>query len=389
MVKEQVRLIEEDVYKENIPENSSGKNEERIYFPELDGLRFLAFILVFIHHQSLFGNILYISKIKGYGWVGVDLFFALSAFLFTKLLTAEYYKTHSISFKKFYLRRIFRIWPLYFVFIGFAVSYFIFYSNGELSKNIYLRIFGLVAFSDNIFTALKGYNPLPYTSHLWTIAYEEQFYVFIPLVIWLLVRASAKTKVISLISVLLIFFGIRHALIVMNIPHPAIWVLPVTHFESIIFGIVVGFGGFDFLLKVFKPLTLGMISILFITIVCILPSVNVISSWLHVSYLCVGIFTSLVLFSVLKSDILKTVFSLRVFVFLGKRSYGLYVYHLLGNGVAEYIIKKIPAIPSNTLADFLYSLTFTIIAAIVSYSLIEKPFLKLKRKFEVVISRPI
>lgn len=389
MANEQVRLDEEDLRNENKPENSKGKIEERIYFPELDGLRFLAFLLVFIHHQSLFSNVPYLSTLKEFGWVGVDLFFALSAFLFTKLLIAEYYKTHSISFKKFYLRRIFRIWPIYFVFIGFSLACFVLLRNGELSKNINLRLIGLFAFSDNIFTAIKGYNPLPWTSHLWTIAYEEQFYLFIPLVIWLLVRKSLKVKVTALISISLVFFGIRQAFILKNIPHPAIWVLPVTHFESIILGIVVGFGGFDFLLKRIKPMILGLVSILFLTIVCILPDVYVISSWLQVSYVCIGIFTSLALFSVLKSNILKALFSINVFVFLGKRSYGLYVYHLLGNGVASFIIKNISSIPSNSLAAFMYSLTFTIVASVVSYNVLEKPFLKLKKRFEVINSRPI
>lgn len=62
------------------------KDIDRIYFPELDGLRFFAFILVFIHHNSLFSHIPYLLVLRTNGWIGVDLFFVLSAFLFTKLL---------------------------------------------------------------------------------------------------------------------------------------------------------------------------------------------------------------------------------------------------------------------------------------------------------------
>lgn len=364
------------------------KNIKRIYFPELDGLRFFAFLLVFIHHHSLFSKIPYLSILHTDGWVGVDLFFALSAFLFTKLLIIEFEKTKKIDFRKFYLRRLFRIWPIYFLFIGFSAALYLFI-NESIGYNIGIRIIGLFTFSDNIMTAIYGYNPLPYIAHLWTITYEEQFYIFIPIIILLLVQASFKRKLIIAISIFILFNGIRFALIAYNVPHPAIWVLPITHFESIILGIIIGFGGFDFFLKRIKPFMIGLIGILFFVLLCLLPDINNISYWLIVSYTFVGISTSMVLLSVLKSDYLKIFFSKKLFVFLGKRSYGLYVYHLLGNGVASVMIKEIPGLPSNSLASFIYSLTFTIIVSIISYKLIETPFLKLKKKFEVIISRPI
>ena len=315
------------------------------------------------------------------------MFFSLSAFIFTKLLIAEYDKTRTINFKKFYTRRIFRIWPIYF-FIGFSVSLYDF-SNGTISNNIGIRIFGLFAFSDNIMTAIYGYNPLPYVAHLWTIAYEEQFYIFIPIIILLLIRSSFKAKVISLIAVFILFNLIRLVLIINNVSALVIWVLPVTRFESIILGMDISFGGFDFLLKRLNPLTIGLIGILFFILLYLLPPIDKTSYWLIALYLFVGISTSLVLFPVSNSNYLKTIFSNKIFVYLGKRSYGLYVYHFLGNGVAAYMILHIPGIPSNYLSSFIYSLSFTVIASIISYKIIETPFLKLKKKFEVVISRPI
>jgi len=374
---------------EILKKSDKDKNIERIYFPELDGLRFFAFLLVFVHHHSLFAKIPYLSILHTNGWIGVDLFFALSAFLFTKLLIAEYNKTKTISFKKFYLRRIFRIWPIYFLFIGFSVALYIFFFKGSIGNNIGIRIIGLFTFSDNIMTAIYGYNPLPFIAHLWTITYEEQFYIFIPIIILLLVRSSFKKKLISVISIFILFNGIRFALIANNVPHPAIWVLPITHFESIVLGIVIGFGGIDFLLKRIRPLMFGLIGIFFFILLCFLPNLDNISYWLIVSYSFVGISTSMVLFSVLNSNYLKEFFSKELFVFLGKRSYGLYVYHLLGNGVASFMIAKISIIPSNSLASFLYSLSFTVIVSIISYKVIETPFLKLKKRFEVIISRPI
>lgn len=366
----------------NVIENNKDINIERIYFPELDGLRFFAFLFVFIHHHSLFSNI------KTNGWVGVDLFFVLSAFLFTKLLITEYSKTRKISFKKFYIRRIFRIWPVYFLFIGFSVALY-FLLNGTLSSYIAMRIVGLIAFSDNIMTAIYTWNPLPYTVHLWTIAYEEQFYIFVPIIIYFLVRSSNRTK-LSFIIVFFILFNLIRLIIIANTTDSTsiIVMLPITRFESLFLGIIVGFNGFNFMLKKINSLVIGLIGILFFVLIYLPPLFNP-SYWIIIQYTFVGLSTSMILFSVLNNNFLKTLFSYKIFVFLGKRSYGLYVYHLLGNGIATYMISHVSVLPSNSYFSFIYSLTITVVLSIISYRVIETPFLKLKKKFEVIISRPI
>ncbi len=360
---------------------------ERIYFPELDGLRFFAFLLVFIYHHILFSTIPCLSFLFINGWIGVDLFFVLSSFLFTKLLIAEYKKNNTISFKKFYIRRIFRIWPIYFLSIVFSLSY-IFLQHQEISKYIGIRIIGMFTFSDNILSSIYGFNPMFSVSHLWTISYEEQFYICIPIIILLLVRSSTKTKVLSLMLTLIVFNTIKFMLIANHITKLAILMLPITRFESIIFGIVMGFGGMDILLKKINQNILSVMSILFFVLICHIPRYDNISYWLIVSPL-VGMSTSLLTYSVLNTSFFKKVFTHKVLAFLGKRSYGLYVYHLFCNALANYMIKSIPTIPSSPLASFFYSLSFTILASIVSYKIIETPFLNWKKKFEVVTSRPI
>src|ERR1700753_1939834 len=105
--------------------------QRRFYQPELDGLRFYAFLGVFICHTLPFDGALYrkfhlpLPALWGAaakaGACGVDLFFALSAFLITSLLLRERQETGSVSLPRFYLRRILRIWPLYFLVIGVGV----------------------------------------------------------------------------------------------------------------------------------------------------------------------------------------------------------------------------------------------------------------------------
>jgi peptidoglycan/LPS O-acetylase OafA/YrhL len=244
---------------------------ERFYFPELVGLRFLAFLLVFFHHHPLLAKLPYVWIINQYGWIGVDLFFVLSAYLFTRLLIAECNKKGSISFPKFYIRRIFRIWPIYFLIIGIQLLLL----NQPINHYEGIRIIGMLTFCDNIMTAIMGYNPLPFLGHLWSITYEEQFYIFIPIVILLLFRSSHKIRLITFFIIFLLFSFIRLVYIARNVPHPAIWTLPVTHFESILLGIVIGFGGFNFLIKKINPLIIGFFGVFFFLLLYRLPNIYV------------------------------------------------------------------------------------------------------------------
>lgn len=366
------------------------KNEAaRIYFPELDGLRFFAFLLVFIHHHHLFTHVPVLHLLQDFGWIGVDLFFVLSAYLFTKLLVTEQQRTGTISFKKFYLRRVFRIWPIYYLFVAFAALYYIYVVHASFLPEPTRRLLGLISFTDNFITAGAGYNPLPFCSHLWTVGYEEQFYLFIPMIILLMVRASSKTRLITAISVFVVFNAIRAWMIAQQIPHPAVWVLPFTHFESILLGIIIGFGGLDVLLGKLKANTMFVAGLLLFILLCSLPGLANISYWLVLSYSIVGLSAALILYAVLKGKGLQHFFSKPVFVFLGKRSYGLYIYHLMCNGLVDIAAIKFPALPSGPLPLFIYSLLLTILVSVISYRLIETPFLQLKKKFEVIVTRPV
>ena len=142
---------------------------------------------------------------KGGGHLGVVLFFVLSGFLITLLLLKERELKHEINFKKFFMRRLLRIWPLYFLFITFVIFVFHGYENLKQvmsnSNEVVLLYFLILP---NV--AISGIGTIPYIAHLWSIGVEEQFYL-----IWPFLFKKLKNKWI-LIFLFLIFTQVSHPL---------------------------------------------------------------------------------------------------------------------------------------------------------------------------------
>src|SRR5215467_2966167 len=124
--------------------NEKKEQKGKVFFPNLDGLRFICFLSVFLFH-SFATNYQYIKGaplyrfVKGFlvanGNLGVNFFFVLSGFLITYLLFAEKEKYSKISIRNFYIRRILRIWPLFYfcVFFGFVIFPILKHAFGEVS----------------------------------------------------------------------------------------------------------------------------------------------------------------------------------------------------------------------------------------------------------------
>src|ERR1051325_4991551 len=98
--------------------------QQRLYYPQLDGLRFFAYFFVLLSHypdptQYFESSALRVvlGKLHDFGWLGVDLFLVLSSFLIFSLLIEERARTKTLGVRAFYTRRALRIWPLYFPFL--------------------------------------------------------------------------------------------------------------------------------------------------------------------------------------------------------------------------------------------------------------------------------
>lgn len=163
-----------------LPE-SAVKDASRHYIPTLDGWRAVAILLVIFHHDSLhtfaslhkIGHVITFGVFT-YGYVGVDVFFAISGLLICTLLLNEEQKSGRIDLRAFYIRRAFRIIPP-------ALSYLAVLAILGACRSIPVRPvdwWGALLFFRN-YTHPAGFLGY-YTNHYWSLSLEEHFYLFLP-----------------------------------------------------------------------------------------------------------------------------------------------------------------------------------------------------------------
>ena len=182
-------------------EKSAEAKGSRYYRPELDALRFFAFLCVFIFHRMDYVEIdpvrdLWLARLGNIGPFGVPVFFLLSAFLITELLLRERERTGRIHIQAFYMRRILRIWPLYFlVFFGLAFLNHFVPGTGTDDPLAWLAF---TFFTGNWYILRHGWIAGS-VDPLWSISVEEQFYIVIPVL-----AAFAGRKAVVVVSWILL-----------------------------------------------------------------------------------------------------------------------------------------------------------------------------------------
>ena len=349
----------------------------RFFRPELDVLRFLAFSLVYLDHLGPDDPASPLSIVKG-GVFGVPLFFALSAYLITELLFREKDATGTVHLRAFYTRRILRIWPLYLaaLFAGFILSRLIPGTSPVSVKELaaYLLLSG------NWYTVLHTYLPLGF-GVLWSIGVEEQFYLLWPSFVRALSRkavliACAAVWVLSQIAVAVACFR--------SAPEHAVWCSTLSQMQYFAIGAAI-----SILMRGRVPkfgvatriaLVLAGLSLFFLN--------HKLTE--YAPYLFAGAGTVLVFLGFLGAPLTSKVGGL---LYLGKISYGLYIFHLPVMLLLEYaalrLLRHHVLLPHEiNLLAFIFGLPLTILISHLSYKYFEMPFLKLKERFEIVRSRP-
>jgi peptidoglycan/LPS O-acetylase OafA/YrhL len=355
---------------------------QTLYLPELDGLRFVAFLLVFVHHlprpASAVG-----AFIHDQGWVGVHIFLFLSAYLLTGILRSEQELKGVIAIKRFLIRRALRIWPLYFTFAGLAVLWTI--ARTGASSHL-PHILGLALFAENWVSGALGYSTVAYTAHLWTISLEEQFYLLLPLALArCLASPRPRALTIVVVALWLVFVAARAVAVVVDAPDLWIWT-SLFSADALLLGTWLGARRASVSQPWSKAVCLA-VGAFALASPGLLPSLDR-SGWQQVpAYTFIAMGAALVCVASVGSAGLRPILASSVARYLGKISYGLYVFHLLTIHVAEGVARRV----GSNAWWFIALLAFVLTVAIstVSYSVLEKPFLRFKRRFEVIQTRPL
>lgn len=371
---------------------SPGRNSDQVFYhPELDVLRFLAFLAVFFHHALPRDAELYIRNgfspaltqlvlaVKGAGAYGVDLFFALSAYLITELLLREHAKRGTFSVSAFYIRRALRIWPLYFVFLALTIFIIPTMFSDERFGPMYMVSFAF--FFGNWVSAAYGL-PFSVASPLWSISVEEQFYIAWPLLLLLFGVHRIKHLAIVLLAIAL---GTRIFLAQYAAEHPAVWCNTFARLDPIALGAILAFvlgGRAPQIKRAFRLLMIGVAVAGFLLVAVYLKQDGPSSI---ATYSVTAVASIVLLIAVLQSDARLLRFPpFSWLVYLGRISYGLYVFHLLAIALAgQVLIIPLLGIQANFEIRLLLAFVLTVLLATISYVWLEQPFLKLKERFSM------
>lgn len=360
----------------------------KTYFPNLNPLRFLAAAMVVIFHIELYKkiydipNLFHLPFFKIVGKLSVVLFFVLSGFLITSLLLKEKEKHQRINFKNFYLRRIFRIWPLYFlilIFGFFIIPHFPYWSEipdpafRPVSDSFWEKLLLYIFILPNL--AVSYFGEITGTSQSWSLGTEEQFYLFWPFFI-----AFFRTRLILTMVFLLIFYwtvklGLGNAVSLDSRIRiiSGFWAL--FNINCMAIGGIFATLYFDQYTKLLKVLYNKYV--FFAVIFWLLTSLAMGIHYGFFHYEVYSILFGVIILNLACNPIYSKTLEYPSLNYLGSISYGIYMYHPV---ILPLAIITGKYFDSNFV---IYAMTFggTFVISALSYEYFEKTFLKLKNKF--------
>ncbi|MFN8277106.1 MAG: acyltransferase [Chitinophagales bacterium] len=372
--------------------------QKKIYFENLDGLRFLCFFSVFLFHSfytevpEVLHSPMYRfvkNDVFGNGNLGVNFFFVLSGFLITYLLIEEKKLNGQINVPFFWLRRILRIWPLFyfcvaFGFFGFPLlKHFFGQTPHETATLPYF-----LTFLNNFEFISKGPPDASTLGVLWSVAVEEQFYLVWPVVLYFLPVRQFWIAFVSVIGASLLFRFLN--------PDP---ILYEHHTLSCIGDMAIGALGAWLMLE-FPPFHQWVnrwpkwaITLLYVCFLVVflfrdemqeaMPAIQVVER---------ALIAVMMLFIILEQTFAQhswfKMSQFKVISYLGKITYGLYCLHFIGILIAITISRLLHLndhVWEVLVLDTAMALMITLGISFISYSYFEKPFLKLKDRFAFIL----
>ncbi len=380
------------------------QEETKTYFQNLDGLRFFAFFAVFVNHSmaclGYYNKVpLFISFRKQFlmnGDLGVNFFFVLSGFLITYLLLQEKQTHQKINIKNFYIRRVLRIWPLYFFIIALCLFVFPMFEL-KLPKHfpIDVDLRGInpwlyVTFIGNVDYLLHGINNV-LIGVLWSVSVEEQFYLFWPLVI-----AFVPTKHLLKTFIAIIIGSTLFRMFFSNGGNAMILKY---HSFSVISDLTVGaaialLATKEKVIERIKHIPKILIIAIYVVAFTLFPFREYIwkfgKNYVYIAAIMPVVFSSFFAFVIMEQNYALHSFykasKLKVISAFGKYTYGMYCYHMICFFLVTYCfyLLGINVINPNKyifVSIVIVAIAVTIVISKISYIYFESKFLALKTKF--------
>lgn len=363
---------------------------KKSYFPELDTLRFYAALSILVHHAYRYPEV----------WFGVDynppllskftlstnhamtLFFTLSGFLITSILLKEKDKYKTISIKRFYFRRILRIYPVYLLIILISLLFsFIVPTYPYTSPLMFVLSSFFLANIGVLFSIISGT-----LGHLWSLSLEEQFYIFAPAIvkhsnsiakifmgIILLKWLSQLTILIIILVIYSLNLGVLWGenLIIIRDFIDSLW------FECIAIG---GLGAYllhnhkNNMQLIFHPLSQYVL----ITLTIVLSFLPINIGGIFESILAT--LYSLIIVNIAGNPEHRIKIAHPILSYLGKISYGIYMYHPSISALTFIALQSIHR-ADNVEITVIFCIIVTLIVSAISYKYLELPFLQLKARY--------
>ena len=344
------------------------------YYQFLDSLRGIAIVLVIIHHVGLHFPVLMndsvAEQLVRIGWSGVDIFFAISGYLITKILMDAHQQQ---DIKRFFIKRFFRIVPLYFSAI------FIYYVFGTILKDPNIsRLWLSTLFLTGWAIPFLGREAVAYVI-TWSLSVEESAYLFFGFVAtWGPVIFTRILFGLIVMSLVLRWVIVDNALFEFQ----NVYYFPLTRIDSIAFGGLVALN----IIQSNRKLLLGSLSLIFV--VLLYYWLTIAGQWDRnvaiFGYTALAFSSALVVSYAITVENSKNIF-VRILTHIGKRSYFVYLFHVFIIG----------AVGMSFLSGLSHALGFwglvgvvliiTLLLAEISWRLFEYPLIKFGRKLAASI----